>query len=106
MARRDFAHARWLCAFALLFAVIDTAPLHAQQTAKPVTVNGLAFDSLRGVPLPNAFVTIEGRSRATTSDAKGRFTFDTLPPGTYTLRCSTPSLTVSDCRVPQHVQRS
>lgn len=85
MARRDFAPARWLSAFVVtLYAAWYAAPLHAQQTPKPVTVNGLAFDSLRGVPLPNAFVTIEGRSRATTSDAKGRFTFDTLPPGTYT----------------------
>jgi hypothetical protein len=58
--------------------------VHAQVPTARVTVTGLAFDSLRGAPLANAFITIEGRSRSTTSDAKGRFTFDTLSPGTYT----------------------
>ncbi len=56
----------------------------AQSTVARVTVSGLAFDSLRGTPLANAFVMINGRSRSTTSDAKGRFSFDTLAPGTYT----------------------
>ena len=67
-------------AFAAVIA--PSAPLHAQPAS--VTVTGLAFDSLRNVPLANAFVTIAERSRSTTSDSKGRFTFDTLPPGTYT----------------------
>jgi Carboxypeptidase regulatory-like domain len=56
----------------------------SQGTPKPVTVTGLAFDSLRNVPLSNAFVTISERSRSATSDAKGRFVFDSVPPGTYT----------------------
>jgi len=56
----------------------------AAQSGKSVTVAGLAFDSLRNKPLAGAFVTIAERSRSTTSDAKGRFVFDTLPPGTYT----------------------
>lgn len=58
--------------------------LPAQAAPKPVSVTGLAFDSLRNVPLANAFITISERSRSATSDAKGRFVFDTLPPGTYT----------------------
>ena len=66
------------------FTAITTAGAQRAPSAKPVTVNGLAFDSLRGVPLANAFITIGERSRSTTSDAKGRFSFDTLPPGTYT----------------------
>lgn len=60
------------------------SPVAAQQSPARVTVTGLAFDSLRGVPIANAFVTITERSRSTTSDSKGKFTFDTLPPGTYT----------------------
>ncbi len=68
---------------ALLGIMVPGAGLHAQVT-KGVTVTGLAFDSLRGTPLPNAFVTISERSRATTSDERGRFVFDSLPPGTYT----------------------
>ena len=66
----------------LSFAV--SSKLCAQKPGARVTVTGVAFDSLRGVALANAFVTIEGHSRSTTSDAKGRFAFDTLPAGTYT----------------------
>ncbi len=72
---------RFLCA---LVAVLCVPVAAFAQPAKRVTVSGLAFDSLRGTPLANAFVTIAERSRSTTSDAKGRFVFDTLPPGTYT----------------------
>ena len=82
------ASIRSLLAVSSFGALAVAAPLHAQGAAKAkaggVTVVGLAFDSLRNAPLANAFVTIEGRSRSTTSDAKGRFVFDTLPPGTYT----------------------
>ena len=76
-----------LCLVAAPVVAHAQAQAHAQapsQSTARVTVTGLAFDSLRGVPLANAFVTIAERSRSTTSDAKGRFTFDTLPPGTYT----------------------
>ena len=70
----------------LISAVLMAAPSARAQGAPVtrVTVTGLAFDSLHGVPLADAFVTIAERSRSTTSDAKGTFTFDTLPPGTYT----------------------
>lgn len=73
---------RFCSALAMCVAGSDAA--QAQSTARPVNVTGFAFDSLHGVPLANAFVMIEGRSRSATSDAKGKFTFDTLPPGTYT----------------------
>ena len=76
-----------LCLVAAPVVAHAQAQAHAQapsQSTARVTVTGLAFDSLRGVPLANAFVTVAERSRSTTSDAKGRFTFDTLPPGTYT----------------------
>jgi hypothetical protein len=63
----------------------QTAPAKgAPSRGAGVTVTGLAFDSLRNAPLANAFVMIEGRSRSATTDSKGKFTFDTLPPGTYT----------------------
>ncbi len=73
---------RALCGCIGALTLVQTS--HAQVAPRPVTVTGLAYDSLRGVPLANAFITIGERSRSTTSDAKGRFVFDTLPPGTYT----------------------
>lgn len=79
-ARRFFALAAFLT---LSSTVIPLAPL-AGQSAAGVTVTGIAFDSLRGVPLTNAFVILTERSRSTTSDERGRFRFDSVPPGTYT----------------------
>ncbi len=51
-----------------------------------VAVRGVAFDSLRSAPLEGAFVRMAGRgsARTTTSDARGEFSFDSVPPGTYT----------------------
>lgn len=54
------------------------------QAQRPVTVNGVAFDSLRGAPLANAFVILTERGKSTTSDERGRFRFDSIPPGAYT----------------------
>lgn len=83
--------------------------LHAQ---RPVTVQGVAFDSLRGTPLANAFVILTERGKSTTSDERGRFRFDSVPPGTYTfamqhavfdslgLSGATTKATVSDGKAP------
>ncbi|AHG89288.1 hypothetical protein J421_1751 [Gemmatirosa kalamazoonensis] len=49
-----------------------------------VTVRGVAFDSIRGVPLVEAFVALDG-DRSTITDARGRFRFDSVAPGRYTL---------------------
>jgi hypothetical protein len=55
----------------------------AQAQSRQVTVSGIAFDSLHGVPLSGAFVAIAGTSRGTISDSLGRFTFDSVAPGEY-----------------------
>lgn len=75
-------HARrtTLVASALLGSIWSSA-LSAQ---RPVTVTGVAFDSLRGAPLVNAFVILTERGKSTTSDERGRFRFDSVPAGTYT----------------------
>lgn len=49
-----------------------------------VSVRGIAFDSVRGQPIRNAFVAILGGVPGTTTDTNGRFTFDSVPLGTYT----------------------
>jgi hypothetical protein len=61
----------------LLPALLLPALLKAQQ----VTVTGVAFDSLSGRPLPVAFVTLG--SKSATADSLGRFSFDSVAPGTY-----------------------
>jgi protocatechuate 3,4-dioxygenase beta subunit len=62
-------------------------------TQRPaVPVRGTVFDSLRGRPLANAFVTVGGVSGASATDAKGRFRFDSVPPGVYTVTAQHPVL--------------
>ena len=48
-----------------------------------MTVRGLAYDSLHGVPLAGAFIVVAGTSRTATSDVNGRFVIDSVAPGTY-----------------------
>jgi protocatechuate 3,4-dioxygenase beta subunit len=54
------------------------------QIPPTVTVRGVAYDSLRGAPLPGAFIALAGSARTAVSDARGRFRFDSVPPGTHT----------------------
>jgi hypothetical protein len=58
--------------------------LSAQSRTSSVAVRGVAFDSLRGVPLNDAIVIIVGTARSTTTDARGRFQFDSVTPGPHT----------------------
>ena len=56
----------------------------AQNTAAQVAVRGVAYDSLRGVPLSEALVSILGTARSTTTDVRGGFRFDSVSPGEHT----------------------
>lgn len=67
-----------------------------------VTVTGVAYDSLRGAPLTNAFVILQERSRSTTSDERGRFQFDSVPPGTYTFAMQHAAFDSSASREQRH----
>jgi protocatechuate 3,4-dioxygenase beta subunit len=70
--------------FGVLCAVLVSAQLSQAQELAPVTVRGVAWDSLRAAPLSRAFIGIAGTARSATSDARGRFRFDSVVPGTYT----------------------
>ena len=49
-----------------------------------VTVQGVAYDSLNAVPLRGALLNL-GAVQTAISDDSGRFRFDGVAPGTYTL---------------------
>lgn len=69
---------------AAALATVGIAARVGAQSASPLSVNGVAYDSLRGAPLGGAFVMVAGTSRSATSDSSGRFRIDSLAPGTYT----------------------
>jgi hypothetical protein len=56
----------------------------AQSSAATVRVQGVVFDSLRGQPLGGAIVSLAGDSRLARADSRGRYTFDSVPPGVRT----------------------
>lgn len=62
-------------------ALLAALPAPAQQ---PVTVQGVAYDSLRGTPIRNALVAVIGMNVSVTTDEHGRFTIGDVSPGTRT----------------------
>lgn len=69
----------------LLAMCAAAAPTLAQTTSAPVVLRGVAWDSLRHAPLVGAFITLDGTSRSATSDNTGRFQFDSVARGTYSV---------------------
>jgi hypothetical protein len=76
----------------VLAALASAVPLAAQQTTQPpaparkpgtAEIVGIVVDSLHGEYLSGAEVVIEGAKATITTDARGRFAIDNLPPGTY-----------------------
>jgi len=60
--------------------------------AQSVSIHGVAFDSLRGVPLRNALVTISGSQSQATTDDLGRFALDGIAPGLHVINAQHPSI--------------
>jgi hypothetical protein len=76
-----------LVAIALSFvAAHDSAAQRVGRGAAMSSVRGVVFDSVRGKPLGDALVTIDGKS--TTTDSRGRFRFDSVARGTRTISVS------------------
>src|SRR5437660_4950320 len=83
------------CAAVLALAVALPCPLAAQTPApKPPAIRGYVFDSLlTHAPLDGAVVLLSGAvSRSIKADVHGRFFFDSLPTGSYTITFTHPLL--------------
>jgi hypothetical protein len=68
---------------AIALSLFATSICPAQHRSTLRAVQGVVFDSMRNKPLRDALVMIEGRS--TTTDARGRFHFDSVPEGLRTI---------------------
>lgn len=75
---------------ATLFSVVLTASAGAQRQG--VSLRGIIFDSLRGQPMRDASVSIAGRTQVMTTDAHGRFQFDSVEPGPHRIVAQHPVL--------------
>ena len=93
------------CGTLLLLAAL-APPAHAQ-TGPPASVAGVGrlsgevFDSLfTRAPLADATVYVEGLDRVITTDARGRFSVDSVPAATYRVTFFHPSLDVAGIQAP------
>lgn len=74
------------------------APAPAARTPAPAApattgyLQGVALDSINDGPLINALVQVEGTSRVGVTDSLGRFTLDSVPPGSYRVLLDHPIL--------------
>lgn len=75
---------------AALFSVVLTGPAGAQRQV--ASLHGVIFDSLRGQPMRDAYVSIAGRAQVITTDSRGRFQFDSVEPGPHRIVAQHPVL--------------
>lgn len=54
------------------------------EAQEPLTVRGVAYDSLRGAPIKHAVIGVIGMRASVTTDERGRFSIDSVPSGTRT----------------------
>jgi hypothetical protein len=87
------------------FAVPLTASAVLVLLAGPVaaqSVSGILRDSLlTGGPLPNATLSLDGSPKTAKTDLYGRFTFDSVPPGTYALSFRHPAFEAAGVAAPK-----
>ena len=73
-----------LAAASAALVVIASAVAGQTPTPAPVQVHGVVYDSLRGIPLAGALVSVAGDSRLAKADSRGRFVLDSVLPGERT----------------------
>ena len=79
-----------LLTLACTLSALSAAPALVAQTGGLII--GTAYDSLRRAPLGGAEVQLRGSTRHAVADSNGRFRFDALTPGPYTLELTHPAL--------------
>ena len=79
---------------ALLATAAQAQTPQPPTTSPYATIRGYVFDSLlTGTTLPAASISLTGEvTRTTIADARGRFGFDSIPPGHYVVTFSHPTL--------------
>ena len=77
--------ARAVGIFASLIITATACVSVAGAQAPSHTLRGVARDSVSDIPLAGAFVVLQGTSHGVLSDSAGRFVFDSLVAGTYTV---------------------
>ena len=93
-----------ICQLSLACCLSSVTAL-AQQTT-PARIDGVVTDSVHSTALSGALVLLARRtsdttiSSSTTTDAKGQFTFDDLPPGEYFVALESPLLDSLDLPLP------
>jgi carboxypeptidase family protein len=70
-----------IATFLALALALAAAPASGQRT---VVVRGVAYDSVRGAPLPGAIISMAGDARTVRADGRGRFELDAVAPGLHT----------------------
>lgn len=76
----------------VLFLILTIGGAAASQGPAPGAARlvGVAFDSVRFRPMAGAQVRVDTTSLVATTDADGRFRFDSIPPGEHWLRIESP----------------
>ena len=87
---RYLRHAAAFTALASPVAAVTAAG--AQSSPPNLRVRGVVYDSLRAAPLGGAIVSLAGDSRIVRADDRGRFVFDSVPPGVHTFAAQHASL--------------
>src|SRR5262245_11093776 len=72
----------WRLILSTVVLLLAPSMVFAQGTG---TISGTIADST-GVPIPNARITVDGATKATTSGSTGEFTLTGMAAGTYTIR--------------------
>ena len=80
----------WLGVAALACTFSALVPSLGAQTTGLIL--GTAYDSLRRAPLGGAEIQVRGTPRRVIADSTGRFRFDAVAPGAYTLELTHPAL--------------